>query len=131
MESFDSLKVKEHVNFLKLLQNQENNYVFLTMAHLKTSVIYWSLTSAILLDSLDEIYPQSARIQIINFLESVYDKRTGGFAGNVDVHEAHILFTLSGIQILIILLGRGVFPDWFNLNLTVKCNFLFCQFIIL
>lgn len=116
------LKVNEHVNFLKdLLEKEETSFEFLQMAHLKTSAIYWSLTASILLDSLDDIYPQVKRQEIIKYLQRVY-KEDGGFAGNEGPHDSHLLFTLSAIQIMILILGRGNYPTWFNRDKTINCN---------
>lgn len=115
------LGVKEHVNFLKDLLKKEENLEFLQMAHLKTSAIYWSLTASILLASLDDIYPPASRQEIIDYLQRVYSKEDGGFAGNEGAHDSHLLFTLSAIQIMILILGRGNYPAWFNRDKTINC----------
>lgn len=117
------LRKQDHVNFLKSILTKEDSFEFLQMAHLKTSVIYWSLTASILLDSLDDIYPEDKRQVVLAYLEKCY-KGDGGFAGNEGAHDSHLLFTLSAVQIMIILLGRGVYPVWFNLESTVNCNSL-------
>lgn len=116
------LKVEEHVNFLKDLLKKEDSFEFLQMAHLKTSAIYWSLTASVLLDSLDSIYPANKRSEIIDYLRRVYNDKDGGFAGNEGAHDSHLLFTLSAIQIMVLLLGRGQYPSWFNRDLTIDCN---------
>lgn len=115
------LRVKQHINFLKNLLKKEETFEFFQMAHLKTSAIYWSLTASILLSSLDEIYPSTARQEIIDFLGRAY-KDDGGFAGNEGAHDSHLLFTLSAIQIMLLILGRGHYPYWFNRELTINCN---------
>lgn len=116
------VKIEEHVKFLKSLLIKEESFEYIQMAHLKTSAIYWSLTASILLNSFDEIYPIQQRDTILAYLEAVYGEEDGGFAGNEGSNDSHLLFTLSGIQILTILMGRGVFPKWFNVDLTVNCK---------
>lgn len=119
-----NVRTEEHVKFIKSLLVKEDSFEYLQMSHLKTSAIYWSLTSSLLLlDSFPEIYPADQQAAILAYLERVYEEEGGGFGGNEGAHDSHLLFTLSGIQILTILLGRGNFPTWFNLDLTVKCKY--------
>ena len=115
------LRKREHVNFLKDLLKKEDTFEYLQMAHLKTSALYWSLTASILLSSLDEIYPLDQRREIEKYLEKVY-RDDGGFAGNEGAHDSHLLFTLSAIQIMVIIFGRGKYPSWFNRDLTINCK---------
>ena len=117
-----NVKVDEHVKFLKSLLIKEESFEYLQMAHLKTSAIYWSLTAAILLNSFDEIYPEEKRKDVLLFLERVYNRKDGGFSGNEGANDSHLLYTLSAIQIMTILLGRGIYPPWFNLEHTVNCK---------
>jgi geranylgeranyl transferase type-2 subunit beta len=114
-----------HVSFLKdLLKRGESSssLEFIFMSHLKTSVIYWSLTAAVLLEARDEIFPPEEQVRVWKFLENVY-KADGGFAGNEGAHDSHILFTLSAIQIMKILCEDiQRFPDWFSVDRTVECK---------
>lgn len=116
------VKVVEHVEFLKKLLKKEDSFEFLQMAHLKTSVIYWSITASILLSALEEIYPIETKTAVLEYLKICY-KSDGGFAGNDGPHDSHLLFTLSAVQIMVLLLGRNKYPHWFNLGKTVKCNY--------
>lgn len=115
-----SLKVEEHVTFLKGLLEREDSFEFLQLAHLKTSAIYWSLTASTLLNALPQVYPLAKQRDIVDYLQCTY-KDDGGFAGNEGPHDSHLLFTLSAVQIMIVLLGRGNYPSWFSPALTVKC----------
>lgn len=117
------MEIKKHVEFLKALHEKENSFEFLQMAHLKMSVIYWSLTASILLDAFDQIYPQEKRQIVLEFLQKCY-KADGGFSGNEGAHDSHLLFTLSAVQVMLILLGRGKYPAWFDLELTINCKLL-------
>lgn len=120
-----AVKVEEHVKFIKSLLIREESFEYLQMAHLKTSAIYWSLTASILLNSFQEIYPEEQLAAILEYLKRVYRKEGGGFAGNEGAHDSHLLFTLSAIQIMTIIAGRGRYPDWFDLDLTVDCKILY------
>ena len=117
------VNVEEHVKFIKSLLIKEESFEYLQMAHLKTSAIYWSLTASILLNSFTEIYREEEQEAILGYLGRVYKREDGGFAGNEVGNDSHLLFTLSAIQIMTILLGKGgVYPDWFNLDRTVNCK---------
>ena len=74
--------------------------------HLRMSGVYWSLTALSLLkspDEVDSLMGLTASIQnrpsLVDWVMSCYERRTGGFGGNVG-HDAHLLYTLSAIQIL-------------------------------
>lgn len=75
--------------------------------HLRMSGVYWSLTALSLLKSpekVDELMgihsPQDGRpTSLVDWTMSCYDASTGGFGGNVG-HDAHLLYTLSAVQIL-------------------------------
>lgn len=109
--------VEEHVRFIEKIfeADERKSMEYLMMSHLKTSALYWSLTAAQLLQSK----PAESSSSILEYLQRVY-KADGGFAGNEGPHDSHLLFTLSAIQIFTILLGRGEFPVWFDLNRTIN-----------
>ena len=117
------VKIEEHVEFIKTLLIKEESFEYLQMAHLKTSAIYWSLAASILLNSFEEIYPEEKQTALLEYLGRVYGWEDGGFAGNEGANDSHLLFTLSAIQIMTILLGKGKYPSWFNLDRTVKCKY--------
>jgi len=70
--------------------------------HLRINGIYWGITALDLLQNVD----QMDRDGIIDFVLSCQhvddETRSGGFGGNVR-HDAHLLYTLSAIQILAVL----------------------------
>ena len=74
--------------------------------HLRMSGVYWSLTALSILKSPEQVdalmgvtVPKDNRPSLVDWTMSCYDARTGGFGGNVG-HDAHLLYTLSAIQIL-------------------------------
>ncbi|KAJ3219048.1 Geranylgeranyl transferase type-2 subunit beta 1 [Clydaea vesicula] len=83
----------KHLEFIKNLENSTEKESFAT-EHLKTSAIYWAITTLDILDCLD-LLDQSEVIKFILACQA----DNGGFGGNID-HDPHLLYTLSAIQIL-------------------------------
>lgn len=110
-----------HLKFLESLPKlTESKYEYILMSHLRTSVLYWSLTAQSLLCSDKEL--NVTQEEALNFLQSVYRPECGGFAGDSGAHDAHLLFTLSALQIFQIL--KCGYPDWFDVDKCVQCNIL-------
>jgi len=115
-----SLLVEKHVAFLKSLLNEEfggrsPSFAVESMQHLKMSALYWALTALILLleklnrPLLDQLLPDN--MTLLKFLRGCFHARIGGFSGNVGCHDAHLLFTLSAVQVLCIIKWRGLTPE--------------------
>ena len=115
--TFPMFLVEKHAAFLKSLLNEEFNgagtsFAVESMQHLKMSALYWSLTALILLleerkhDLLQELLPEN--MALLKFMRGCFHAQTGGFAGNVGCHDAHLLFTLSAVQVLCVLRWRGM-----------------------
>lgn len=80
--------------------------------HLRMSGVYWSLAALSLLRSSEEVdasmgltKPRAGddRTAIVDWVFSCYDSKSGGFGGNCSgecAHDAHLLYTLSALQIL-------------------------------
>eukprot|EP00762_Andalucia_godoyi_P007829 ANDGO_01799.mRNA.1 putative geranylgeranyl transferase type-2 subunit beta len=66
--------------------------------HLRISGVYWGYTASMLLGSELSVMPSPSAIE--EFCWKCYDPETGGFGGNIG-HDAHILHTLSAIQLLV------------------------------
>lgn len=97
-----------HLTFLANLDDREKHRLDATMmAHLRMNAVYWALTALCLLGhgpwttTFDQHSPLT-RQEIIDFVMSCWREDVGGFGGNVDL-DAHLLFTLSAIQIMVIL----------------------------
>lgn len=109
-----------HLKFLNGLEAANaNELTYLMMTHLKTSVLYWSLTAATLLNAEKILYPSEKVVEVMEYLRQVY-KADGGFAGDVGAHDSHLLFTLSALQIMKMLVTD--YPSWFNIEHTVTCK---------
>jgi len=68
------------------------------------SGIYWSLTAFSIIHTPNETEVQMKlnhppETSIVSFVMDCYDPESGGFGGNIG-HDAHLLYTLSAIQIL-------------------------------
>jgi len=102
---FDSLHTDYIVGLASKL-DAPTSYEGAVTEHLRMSGVYWSLTALSLLKSPEQVdslmgitAPKDGRPSLVDWTMSCYDSRTGGFGGNVG-HDAHLLYTLSAIQIL-------------------------------
>ncbi|KAI9293245.1 terpenoid cyclases/Protein prenyltransferase [Neoconidiobolus thromboides FSU 785] len=91
------LLIEKHISFLKELNDKKDTLEYWHSEHLKLSAIYWSVTALYLLDSLDTYDKED----VIKFVLECYNEEDGGFGGSPG-HDSHLLYTLSGIQILAI-----------------------------
>jgi geranylgeranyl transferase type-2 subunit beta len=99
MKNLESL-----IRFIKEQENDES-FDYLTMSYLKMSALYWSLCALYILFENDSeqvlLHSPLTRDDIITFVKGCQNK-DGGFGGNKGL-DSHLLFTLSAIQILILL----------------------------
>lgn len=89
--------------------DKPSSYEGAVTEHLRMSGIYWTYAALSLLVSREEAdsilcvtnssYPD--RPSIVEWVLKCYDKKSGGFGGNIG-HDGHLLYTLSAIQILVI-----------------------------
>ncbi|WFC99944.1 protein geranylgeranyltransferase type II [Malassezia yamatoensis] len=90
------LQVEEHVQFIKKLeQKRDSSLAYHMTTHLRMNGVYWGLCGLNLMRAghlLD-------RTELIEFVLSCYDSKNGGF-GSYPEHDAHVLSTLSAIQVL-------------------------------
>ena len=109
-----------HLKFLASLPKLTESVVeYAMMSHLRTSVLYWTLTTQVLLGCPPESFTVSGD-EAVDYLRSVYRPERGGFAGDLG-QDAHLLFTLSALQIFKIL--RFVeYPSWFDVDKCVECK---------
>jgi geranylgeranyl transferase type-2 subunit beta len=111
-----------HVQYVERLLtalNEPASYEGALTDHLKMSGIYWSLAALSILrpgQVVSRIFHQQ---NLVDWVWSCYDASSGGFGGNFytvvndggsDVtrpHDGHLLYTLSALQILVILSADG------------------------
>lgn len=99
-----------HVSFIEGLVEKLDTSIEGAMAdHLRMSGVYWSLTALHILRTSDQVddlmnvtttnKSNHSRGSIIDWLFTCLDRSTGGFGGSTG-HDAHLLYTLSALQIL-------------------------------
>ncbi|KZP23988.1 rab geranylgeranyltransferase [Athelia psychrophila] len=96
MASHTELLVPLHVSYIKALGDNKDDLAYHMTAHLRMNAIYWGLTALCVMGHKDAL----DRDEMIAFVMSCWDEEAGAFGAHPD-HDAHILSTLSAIQILI------------------------------
>ena len=87
----------KHVRFIVDFASKDDSFEHVATEHLKMSGIYWSLTALHLLNAESELDTEELCAWVISC-----QKESGGF-GASPRNDAHLLFTLSAIQILALL----------------------------
>ncbi|KAG7442989.1 rab geranylgeranyltransferase [Guyanagaster necrorhizus] len=89
------LLIPLHVSYIQNLGKSKDDLAYHLTAHLRMNAIYWGLTALCIMDHQDAL----DREEMIEYVMSCWDKEAGGFGAHPD-HDAHLLPTLSAIQIL-------------------------------
>lgn len=89
----------KHIQYVKDLDSSltQQSLEYWMLEHLRLNGLYWGVTALSLCQSLDTL-PED---EVVSFVLLCFDSRQGGF-GAFPKHDAHILSTLSGLQILAI-----------------------------
>ena len=88
------LCVDKHVKYIQSLDNAKEELEYWLSEHLRLNGIYWGLTACHLLGYPDAL----ARQHVIEFTLSCFHNN-GGF-GAAPGHDAHMLYTVSAVQII-------------------------------
>jgi geranylgeranyl transferase type-2 subunit beta len=92
-----------HVHYIVNLSAElETSIEGAMTTHLKMSGVYWSLAGLSMILPEAQVWERMKRDEILEWLFTCYDEASGGFGGNT-YHDAHLLFTLSAVQILAML----------------------------
>lgn len=126
-----------HLQFIKDLDGRIRKYDYWQADYLRLNGIYWALTALLVLrpglcpssEAFDGLSPMK-KSDIIDFIIQCQSSKgnylpmssiilsLGGFGGNVG-HDAHLTFTLSAFQILLLL---GSLNDArINMDLHLNC----------
>eukprot|EP00013_Stygamoeba_regulata_P027592 CAMPEP_0177656012 /NCGR_PEP_ID=MMETSP0447-20121125/15305_1 /TAXON_ID=0 /ORGANISM="Stygamoeba regulata, Strain BSH-02190019" /LENGTH=336 /DNA_ID=CAMNT_0019160033 /DNA_START=187 /DNA_END=1197 /DNA_ORIENTATION=+ len=92
-ETHTTLYREAHVSYINSCNSNKEDFAYWVTEHLRISGFYWGLSALALLGRLDD----TDRTSILEFAASC---RTacGGYGGNRG-HDAHLLYTLSAIQV--------------------------------
>ncbi|KAG9004699.1 hypothetical protein FRB93_010189 [Tulasnella sp. JGI-2019a] len=90
------LAIDKHVAYIKALGKNTQDLQYHFTAHLRLNAIYWGLTALWIMGQPDALNKE----ELLQFVMSCWDDETGAFGAHPQ-HDAHILSTLSGIQILV------------------------------
>lgn len=87
-----------HIQYIKNLDSKvtKETYEYWLLEHLRLNGLYWGVMALATMRSLDTL----PKDEVVKFVLDCFDNKTGGFAPFPD-HDAHILTTLSGLQILL------------------------------
>lgn len=95
MSSSAQLTIPLHVSYIKHL-GENKDLAYHLSAHLRLNAVYWGLTALCVMGHKDAL----DRDETIEFVMSCWDHEAGAFGADPG-HDAHLLSTLSAIQILI------------------------------
>jgi len=88
-----------HLKYILSLQRDKKDlFESWSKAHIKMSGIYWGLQA---LDTMNTLHLLDKEL-ILRFVMECYNSNDGGFGGNRD-YDSHVLYTLSAVQVLIML----------------------------
>ncbi|KIY67138.1 terpenoid cyclases/Protein prenyltransferase [Cylindrobasidium torrendii FP15055 ss-10] len=90
------LLVSQHVAYIQNLGKNKDDLTYHLTAHLRMNAIYWGITALCIMGHQDAL----SRDEMIEYVMSCWDADAGGFGAHPG-HDAHLLSTLSAIQILI------------------------------
>lgn len=88
------LATASHVKYIQSLDTRKDEYDYWLTEHLRLNGVYWGLVALHLLGHPDAL-PRDATIEFV--LSCQHDN--GGF-GAAPGHDAHMLYTVSAVQIL-------------------------------
>lgn len=99
---------QKHLEYIKTLDDEtsKQSYEHWLLEHLKMNGLYWAITALSTMKSLHLLPKQ----EVIEFVLSCYDANSGGF-GAYPHHDAHLLSTLSALQVLLIYDSLDVIND--------------------
>ncbi|KAG2002567.1 rab geranylgeranyltransferase, variant 3 [Coprinopsis cinerea AmutBmut pab1-1] len=92
----NELLVPLHVSYIQKLGQNKDDLTYHLTSHLRLNAVYWGLTALAVMGHQDALN----REEMIDFVMSCWDEEQGAFGAHPD-HDAHLLSTLSAIQILI------------------------------
>ncbi|KAI0300622.1 rab geranylgeranyltransferase [Multifurca ochricompacta] len=93
----DTLLTDLHVKYIQNLGKNKDDLTYHMTAHLRMNAVYWGLTALCVMKHKDALDAE----ETIEYVMSCWDDEAGGFGAHPG-HDAHILSTLSAVQVLAI-----------------------------
>ena len=100
-----------HISYVLSLREKTHTFEHVATEHLRMSGVYWGLTAMALMGRDGDMHRKSPKIDAAKLSSATTgelvewvmqcQQPNGGFGGNIG-HDAHILYTLSAVQILAI-----------------------------
>ncbi len=90
-----SLLIEKHTNYIKDLFRKPVYLEHWMADHLKMNALYWGICALFLMHQEGAFKKED----VVSFIMKCYDEKYGGF-GSAPKHDAHILSTLSALQVL-------------------------------
>jgi len=91
----DTLLTDLHVKYIQNLGNNKDDLTYHMTAHLRMNAVYWGVTALCIMKHKDALDAKDT----IEYVMSCWDDEAGAFGAHPG-HDAHILSTLSAIQVL-------------------------------
>lgn len=90
---------EKHIRYIQNLDSDEAKQTieYWMLEHLRLNGLYWGVVSLAVMKNLEAL----PVVKVVDFVLSCWDEEKGGF-GAFPRHDAHILSTLSALQILLI-----------------------------
>ena len=99
------LAVSAHVSYIQSLDTRRDELEYWLTEHLRLNGLYWGLTALHLLGHPDAL-PREETIEFV--LSCQHDN--GGF-GAAPGHDAHLLYTVSAVQVLATVDALGILEE--------------------
>ncbi|KAG8702713.1 hypothetical protein FRC09_004581 [Ceratobasidium sp. 395] len=90
------LETEKHIDYIQKLGKNTDDLAYHLTLHLRLNAVYWGYNAVSVMGKPTSL----EREDMIEFVMSCWDEREGAF-GTFPGHDAHILSTLSAIQILL------------------------------
>ncbi|XP_057290038.1 geranylgeranyl transferase type-2 subunit beta-like [Hydractinia symbiolongicarpus] len=107
----NNILLDKHIEFIKTYE-ESNKYEYIMTEYLRMSGVYWGLTAMALMKRLDSMDKKS----IMEFVQECQHD-SGGYSASAQ-HDAHLLYTLSAIQI------HALFDELEELDKEKVSNFI-------
>ena len=87
----------KHIDYIMKVSKDKSSFEYEISQHFRMSGVYWGLTAMSILGR--DLAEEMDTAEIVRWVLQCQDEVSGGFGGSVG-HDAHLLYTLSALQIL-------------------------------